>query len=61
MKNIKKSNSNLDEYIKGMEDYADSIKDMNKDDVEKSLIRIGVLSPYGKPKEQICTGENYRG
>lgn len=53
--------SNLDEYIKGMEDYTNSIKHKSKEESIQALIRIGVLLPNGKQKKQICTGENYGG
>lgn len=51
--------SNLDEYIDGMKKYAGEVKKMNAADSKKALIRIGVLTPDGKPKKQICTGANY--
>ena len=52
---------NFDEYIQGMKEYADSIKDMDRKEIRESLIRIGVLLPNGEPNPQICTDGNYGG
>lgn len=53
--------SNLEEYLKDMEEYTEKVKKMSKEESIRALIRIGVLDTDGQPKEQICTGENFGG
>lgn len=55
------SNLSHEEYIAGMKDYSEKVKKMSAEESKKALIRIGVLTPSGKPKKQICTGANYGG
>nr|MCR5103569.1 hypothetical protein [Eubacterium sp.] len=44
----------LEEYIAGMKEYSEKVKTMSAEESKKALIRIGVLTPDGKPKENIC-------
>lgn len=46
------------QYIQGMDDYINSLKQMPKEkavaEAKKSLIRSGVLTSQGTPKKHIC-------
>ena len=44
----------FEEYIAGMKEYSKKVKTMSAEESKAALIRIGVLTPDGKPKENIC-------
>lgn len=51
--------STVPELVESMQQYAAQIPKMDSKDVNRILIRAGVLDKHGKPKKQICTGSNY--
>lgn len=51
--------SNVSELVEGMKRHINRIPTMDKSEIMDSLIRMGILDAEGKPKEQICTGDEY--
>jgi len=49
--------SNVPELVEGMKRHIERIPTLDKDEIRNSLIRMGVLDAEGKPKKQICTGD----
>ena len=51
--------SNVPELVEGMKHHIERIPTMDKSEIRNSPIRMGVLDAEGKPKKQICTGDEY--
>ena len=49
--------SNVPELVEGMKRHIERIPTMDKSEIRNALIRMGVLDAEGKPKKQICTGD----
>ena len=51
--------STVPELVEGMKRHIERIPTLDKDEIRNSLIRMGVRDAEGKPKKQICTGDEY--
>lgn len=49
----------VSELVEGMKRHIERIPTMDKREIRNALIRMGVLDAEGKPKKQICTGDEY--